>query len=760
VRPPQAPRAAAPPRLAQRGMALLSESQRRVLRSVCEAFCPSLSDDEAKRVLQEVEEAARSAGQPASPERLASVAAWCSCSADELRLADAVEASLARNVKPANQQQMRRLLDLLGTSLGTLLLCGRLRPFADMARGEREECLSGLQRSVLFFRRAAFRALKTLTTGHFVNVARPEGGPNPAWSAMGYPAPAPAEQVAEEARAAGWDEYVFQMINSGVTSDVELEVDAVIVGSGCGGAVAAARLADGNSVLVLDKGTYFRRSDMDGTELSGFSHMYEQGALLETEDQNVVVLAGATFGGGSSINWACCLRTPDFVREEWASAHGLARFGPGSASFDAACEAVCKRIGVREGDDVAHNVGNSLMIDGCRACGYSVRVTGQNMKSTAPDAPGAGNISIGDRHGIKNSMPETFLQDAARLGCRFADRCRVERVLHSAGRASGVVGTIVGKDGTSHSITVRARRAVVVSCGSIHTPALLLRSGLPNRNGLIGKNLRLHPVVAVVGLMPEPVEAWRGAPMTTVSDEAAAGTDGSTYGIKLEVPSMHPGLAAALMPWFGAAQFRAIMLKVARAFPTIALCRDRGSGEVRIDGSGSPQLYYPVAQHDREQLARGAEMLARIAAGAGAESIAAGPLITDGFYGLPRFAPAGAPEEERRRSELERAEALEHFCGLIRQRGIQTDGRGTIFSAHQMGTAKMSASPDKGVCKETGEVWEVNGLYVIDASLFPTPSGSNPMLTTLTLAYDIAGRLRDSLRQEGSSSLVAPRSRL
>lgn len=606
----------------------------------------------------------------------------------------------------------------------------------------------------------AFRALKSLSAGHFLNVAGPEGGPNPGWAAIGYPDPAPAEQVAEEARAAGWDEYIFHMINSDVTGDVELEVDAVVVGSGCGGAVAAARLADGNSVLVLDKGAYFRRADMDGTELLGMSQMYEQGALLETEDTNVVVLAGATFGGASSINWACCLRTPDFVREEWASAHGLGRFGPGSAAFDAACEAVCERIGVKEGDGVAHNGGNSLLIDGCRACGYSVRATGQSMKSTAPDAPGAGNISIGDRHGIKNSMPETFLRDAAKLGCRFADRCHVERVLHSAGRATGVTGTIVGKDGASHRITVRARKAVIVSCGSINTPALLLRSGLPNRNRLIGKNLRLHPVVGVVGLMPEPVETWRGAPMTTVSDEAAAGTDGSNYGIKLEVPSMHPGLVAALMPWFGAAQFRAIMLKIAHAFPTIALCRDRGSGEVRIDGSGRPQLHYPVARHDREQLARGAEMLARVAAGAGADSIAAGPLITDGFYDLPRLAPPGAAEEERRRSELARAEALEHYCGLIRQRGVQTDGRGAILSAHQMGTAKMSASPDKGVCKETGEVWEVNGLYVIDASLFPTSSGSNPMVTTLTLAYDIAGRLRDSLRQGDSGPPVAPRSRL
>ncbi|CAE8637429.1 unnamed protein product [Polarella glacialis] len=176
----------------------------------------------------------------------------------------------------------------------------------------------------------------------------------------------------------------------------------------------------------------------------------------------------------------------------------------------------------------------------------------QAMRSRTPHRTwlisGAGFICAGDRYEIKQSMTVTFLRDAAaaRIPAQFADRCKVSEVIHSKGVASGVRAAIIGSDGQPHQLTVRAR-VVVVACGSINSPALLLRSRLPNKNGLIGKNLRLHPVSFVIARVPAgapDVVSWEGAPMTAVSNECARGPFGDNYGSKLECPGLHAGLGA------------------------------------------------------------------------------------------------------------------------------------------------------------------------------------------------------------------------
>lgn len=50
----------------------------------------------------------------------------------------------------------------------------------------------------------------------------------------------------------------------------------------------------------------------------------------------------------------------------------------------------------------------------------------------------------------------------------------------------------------------------------------------------------------------------------------------------------------------------------------------------------------------------------------------------------------------------------------------------------------MGISPKTSVVKPTGETWEVKNLYVADASVFPTATGVNPMVTVETVALHIA----------------------
>mmetsp|Transcript_60264 Transcript_60264/g.173894 ORF Transcript_60264/g.173894 Transcript_60264/m.173894 type:complete len:595 (-) Transcript_60264:344-2128(-) len=564
-----------------------------------------------------------------------------------------------------------------------------------------------------------------------------DAGANSMWAAMGYQGPATADEARAVAAAAGRDEHLFRMVNGEISCDKVLSYDVVVVGSGCGGGVMAAELASaGKRVLVVEKGRYQTRAEMTGVEYDGLNNLFEQGGLGVSEDSSVAVLAGSTFGGGSAVNWACSLRTPDRVKQEWATEHGLAAFIDGT--FDASLDVVCERVGVK--NEVSHNRNNQMLVEGCKSLGYHIETAPQGLADVTPDAPGANFVSFGDRHAIKRSAAVTWLVDAATAAtpAHFADRCYVERVLHDGGRAVGVNARIVGADGISeYSLTVRAP-TVVVSCGSLHSPALLLRSGLPNRNRLIGKNLHLHPVVVVSGIVPKDapdVDVWRGAAMTTVSNVVADGPQRDYYGARLECPLTHPGLMSSLMPWSGAAKFKEILLQCRRMMTIVVLSRDKCSGEIRIDKDGLPRIYYTMDDPAVKSLLEGVDKSVRIIAAAGAEKIITGQALE----------PVQLPPPS---DKAARASAVESLVADVWKVGLP---RGTVpvFSAHQMGSCRMGSDPQRSVVKPSCESWECSGLYVADASTFPTPSGTNPMITT----YGIAHMAAQGIKRLAASSV-------
>jgi choline dehydrogenase-like flavoprotein len=364
-----------------------------------------------------------------------------------------------------------------------------------------------------------------------------------------------------------------------------------------------------------------------------------------------------------------------------------------------------RRIGVVYGDAatggaIEHNRNNQLLIDGCAKLGYDCVTAGQNlvMEGGTHGSKGAAPhfICLGDRYGNKQSTPVTFFEDAAKCGAKFIDRCEVERVVHEGGRAKGIIaykykdGPVKrdGGVGQRYKIEVDAS-AVVVAAGSIHSPALLLRSKVPNGN--IGKNLRLHPVTGVTGAMDENVSFHIGAPMTTVSNVGAAGSHGRLdhYGYKLECPSVQMGLAASVLPWEGGAQFKSDMLAIQNNVLFMALCRDKNpNGKVVIDAEGTPRVHYTMDKHDSESLEDAIEKMCRIAAAAGAKDLATLQ------QGVPKCVLSD--EEESDNSEQQQQKRLEDYLAVVKAAGVKSNRCG-IFSAHQMGTCRMGSSKASSV---------------------------------------------------------------
>src|SRR5260370_18722492 len=102
--------------------------------------------------------------------------------------------------------------------------------------------------------------------------------------------------------------------------DTTLSCDAVVIGSGAGGGVVAAELAAaGKDVIVLEEGGYYNEADFNQLELDMMRKLYYQGGFAATADGSIALIAGGCLGGGTVVNYTTSFRSPDWLREEWAS---------------------------------------------------------------------------------------------------------------------------------------------------------------------------------------------------------------------------------------------------------------------------------------------------------------------------------------------------------------------------------------------------------------------------------------------------------
>ena len=626
--------------------------------------------------------------------------------------AQAAERAFATVVDPELVGQLRLVLRLVETRAGSLLIGGKAVKFSSLSGDERDAYLQHwVQHRVPLIRSGASALRKLLCFLAYADADEPGDGQIRArLKSIGYnPKP----------NAAARDYSKLPVFDPGGAQ--RIAIDVLVIGSGAGGGSVARDLAlAGKSVIVIEAGALYDERNFPTRERDAYERLYLDSGFTATQDAHIAILAGGTVGGGTTVNWMTSIPIPDRVRNEWEDQHGIT--GISTPRFKQDLNDVLREIGAQPSEMVPAK--DLALVRGARGRGWSAEAIQMNRGECGD----CGTCPFGCKRGSKQSTLRLHLPQALEAGARLIPDCRADRLIITNGSVQGAVTTYGLRAGRPRTLEIVAPQ-VVVSGGALRTPLLLRRSGITHP--AIGQNLRLHPVTLAAGIFPDRIEMWRGTMQAAKSEEFIEPMP-DRNGYIIESAPGHPGLLALGIPWTSRSEHKRLMKLAPRIAPFLAIAKDDGGGRISETRNGFAKIEYRTTPRDERTLRAALGSLVRMAETAGADEVIA----------------AGSPPIAWRRRD-----GVEAF-GLLQRQLTRFDfspNRGTVFSAHQMGTARMGGDPVEHACDPYGRVRSssrprssdphgglIKGLYVADGSLFPTAIGVNPMVTILALAKRVA----------------------
>lgn len=468
--------------------------------------------------------------------------------------------------------------------------------------------------------------------------------------------------------------------------------DAVVVGSGAGGAFAARALARaGFDTVIVEEGERWTAGRLRGSHpLDRFAGIYRDGGTtMALGNPPIALPLGRAVGGTTVINSGTCYRPPTPVATAWHERHGLALANPellGTRVAD-----VEATIGVAPAPMEVLGRNGEISLAGAEALGWQAAP----LRRNAPGCRGACQCAIGCPNNAKGGVHLNALPQACEAGARIVSGLRVRRVLVEGGRAVGVEARRQGGG------TVRiSAPLVVVAAGAIGTPPLLRRSGLGGHPRL-GRNLSIHPATGVTARFEEEVISWRGVMQSVGIEELH-----EREGILLEATSSPPGMGAISAPGYGT-HLLGRLDRVANTALLGAMIADAPSG--RVFGARAPLVSYRLARGDERRLATAVAAMARVMLAAGAGEVELG---------------GGAPAV---RSPEEIDDAIER----LEVRRLR------LAAFHPTGTAAAGSDPGRHPVDPEGRLRGADGIWVADGSIVPSCPGVNPQVSIMALAAGV-----------------------
>ncbi len=480
----------------------------------------------------------------------------------------------------------------------------------------------------------------------------------------------------------------------------DVECDVVVIGTGAGGAVVGHELAArGHAVVFVEEGQLYHRHNFDGSTVRAYERFYRP--VFALGNATFPVFVGRMVGGSTAVNGGTAFRTPPRVLDRWCEEMGTDALEP--SRMEPYFERVETHLGVAPSS--RRHVGPiaEVMQRGCDALGWK---HGQLLRN-APGCEASGFCHLGCRSDARKSTNLSYLPPALERGAMLFTGLKAERVLVENGRATGVEGT------ATNGVRIRVRsQAVVLAGGTVSTPLFLLRQGLANSSGQVGRNLTLHPSGVVMALFDEEIRAFDHIPQGYGSEEfldeglllvAAQASHNA-------MPSMFPLIGRRLMEPLA-------QLRHATGVGPLAADATR-NGRVWGEFRGVPVIRYSVTPADVARLKRGLELSMQMLVAAGARRL------------YPSVIGLGGLEPAR----------LDEFRGMDLSASDLA-----LASYHPLGTCQMGTDRRTSVVGLDHQAHDLPGLFIVDGSTVRGPLGVNPQLTIMAIAARAADQISPQL---------------
>lgn len=507
---------------------------------------------------------------------------------------------------------------------------------------------------------------------------------------------------------------------SRLTKDRIIEADVAIIGTGAGGGIAAQTLAEaGLKVIMIEEGPYQTAKDFHMQESEAYPQLYQEVANRKTRDKAINILQGRAVGGGTTVNWTSCFRTPSQTLTYWRDHYGWKLT---ESELRPWYQRVETQLNIKPWR--ARNPSNAAMSKGLSRLKWHQATIHRNVKQCRD----LGYCGIGCPVDAKQSGLVTSIPAALKRGAMLLSHARARRLRPRGDKIEEIECLALNSrssDTTGIKVVVRAKQFVLAG-GGINSPAVLLRSKLPDPGNVVGKRTFLHVTTGSLAIMPQQIDPYYGAPQSVVCNEFLW-RDGiaGEMGYKIETAPLQPALAATVIAAFGI-EHAQVMQQIPYAQPLIAIMRDgfnadSPGGTVSLNRDGSPVLDYPLNEYLWRAVRHAYSSLARIQFAAGARRV------------LPTHS-----ESTWIRSWDEAQKTINALP--------MAPHHSKLFSAHVMGGCAMGSDSHSSIVDLDGNHRHLQNLTIIDGSLFPTSIGANPSLPIYAIAAKLSSQLARKLQ--------------
>ena len=482
-------------------------------------------------------------------------------------------------------------------------------------------------------------------------------------------------------------------------SGQNLRCEYLVVGSGAGGSVAAALLAEaGRDVLMVEEGGWPPENASPSNIGDLTALLYRNRGVFPLLGSPTIPLGEARcVGGGTAINGALLWRTPAWILDEWRTVHGLTGYG---------ADSLAKHFDTIESDlhVTRHTLEEDANLDSLNLFRGAERLGWK--ASTVPRAvTHCSNVSlcpVGCPPCGKQATTKNYIPRALNMGAGLLANCRVRKIIHANGVARRVIAEVAGPCETS-LIEIEFDH-LVLACGAIQTPHLLRRSKV---SSTAGRKLEFHMNLKTVALFRQPVYAERGTILTVQVQEFRR------QGVVIMPSCLQPHYLVTTVAHHGTDAINHVFDHYDHAAVYVTMLRQKTRGHVVSAFGEQPIVWYRFDRRDMDLIMEALRRTAEVLFASGAVELFL-PIGGSGAVTSPR-------DVEEKLSNL-------------------TPKQLEILTVHIMASCPMGPNAENSVVRPDGRLWNMKNVFLADASILPSNIGESPQGTIMAFAHEVIGR--------------------